>query len=474
MDIIKTVDQDDWRGEFFYSKDPTPGNVSWADDYKSYFQEVGMPASLHYYATFLFKRESTCFALSYGKSHFYLRRYCDFDFGIELAKRIADENDIKQTAAKRFQGKKKKDIKSFATNTRLDIESGESVDYLQAAIIEDYKKTFGGAGKFGSSALLSPDISPANIGPLLTKLEKIMNQDARFKLPRTTILTDETEVAHYDDILVRELQTPLGTSDFAHNSYDLYGVDFVFSNEGSFVLKCWGHPELALDNLSIKDLKDYIKSNKIHKKDILRIKVLHEQDGRPRFTEDVKNTLDYIADEERVLLSNGRWMRFNQDYLEFLNEYISGITVEDTEEQFVYINSTEPNFNSSDAVKNAGYEVADKNFSILKTTAKTPIEAWDLRKENCVYAVKFGTAQKLGPICDQAINVLELLRNRAGVQQIPKFDRYCLWLGYKGKKPLESIADSGSIILKQKIETWARKARELGIEPVLKISCKKA
>jgi len=68
--------------------------------------------------------------------------------------------------------------------------------------------------------------------------------------------------------------------------------------------------------------------------------------------------------------------------------------------------------------------------------------------------------------------VLELLRNRAEVKEVPDFKRYCLWIGYRGKKSIGSITESGSIILKQKIETWARKSRDLGIEPVIKISRK--
>jgi hypothetical protein len=87
-----------------------------------------------------------------------------------------------------------------------------------------------------------------------------------------------------------------------------------------------------------------------------------------------------------------------------------------------------------------------------------------------VYAVKFGTAQKLGYGCDQALAVLEILRNQANVREIPHFERYCLWLGYRvaGDTPLQNISLSGSIILKQKIENWARKCCELGITPVIR------
>lgn len=68
--------------------------------------------------------------------------------------------------------------------------------------------------------------------------------------------------------------------------------------------------------------------------------------------------------------------------------------------------------------------------------------------------------------------MLELLRNRAEVKQVPNFERYCLWLGYRGKNRPSNIAETGSIILKQKIESWARKCRDLGIEPVIKVSRK--
>ena len=70
------------------------------------------------------------------------------------------------------------------------------------------------------------------------------------------------------------------------------------------------------------------------------------------------------------------------------------------------------------------------------------------------------------------MNVLELFHNRAAVKQVPSFERYCLWFGYRAKKVPASLADSGSIILKQKVDAWARRCEELGITPILKLSRK--
>jgi uncharacterized protein (TIGR04141 family) len=472
MEVIKTVEEDGWSGQFYFSTDPAPTSVSWADAFADYFDGIPLPANRNYYAAFVFAKGSQCYAISYGKAHFYLRPFCDYDFGIEVAKRIADENDIRQTSSRRFQGRRRKDLRSFAANTRLDVESGESVDYLQAAIIYDCRKGFGKTGKFGASALLVPDIKAASIGAFLNSLDVQLSKPASFSLPRTTLISEPDEIERYDDLLLNELTSDIGTTEFAHNSYDLYGVDFIFGSTGLFTLTCPGYPKLALDRLDMKALKSYIAENGVARKDLLRIKVRHLPEDGPRYTQPIKEELDFISDSDRVVLCNGRWMHFNQDYLTFLDEFLNEIKTEETEPQFKDVLLNETKFNISDAIKDAGYAVADKDFSIFRTRSSTPVEAWDLHKGTRVYAVKFGTAQKLGYVCDQAIAVLELLRNKAEVREIPNFESYCLWLGYRAQKNLSAITDSGSIILKQKIETWARKARDLGIEPVIKISRK--
>lgn len=472
MDVIKEVDQDGWHGTFYYSSNPGPSSIPWVETYRSFFDEIGIPTNTNYYATYVFENNNTCYALCYGKSHFYLKPHCDHDFGIEVAKRICDQNDIKQTASKRFQGKKKKDIKSYASNTRLDIESGESVEYLQAKTIETYHEIFGKSGKFGSSAQVNPDITPSEIGIFLSRLVAEMARPALFKVPRTTIVSEPEEISRYDQLLINELLSGVGATDFTHNSYDLYGIDFVFSNDGNFKLWCPKHQDIEVDELTVKDLKDYISNNSIPAEDILGIKITHQQENRPKYTQEIKQAIDYIADGEKVILSNGKWMRFNQDYLEFLDDYIKTIKVEEPEAELADIQVNEPEFNVSPEVRAAGYETADKNFDIFRTRSNTPIEAWDLKKGKTVYAVKFGTAQKLHYVCDQAVAVLELIRNRAEVSEIPEFDEYCLWFGYRAKDRLVKLSDSGSIILKQKIELWARRSRDLGIEPVIKISRK--
>lgn len=192
------LDQDGWTGEFLFSADPDPSTIPWV---KTFAHLIGSDDyhNLSYCAVILLEKGSSCYAIVFGKAHFYVRPYCDYDFGVELAKRLADEDDISETAARRYQGKQRKDIRSFSDHTRLTVPPGNSVDFLQGRILPTKTEDFGASGKFGTSCLLSPDITPDEIGALLTRLETELNETARFKLPRTLVLSDDDEVARYDE-----------------------------------------------------------------------------------------------------------------------------------------------------------------------------------------------------------------------------------------------------------------------------------
>jgi uncharacterized protein (TIGR04141 family) len=446
-----------------------PGVIPWVKTFSEY---IGGDKYYNrsYFAVLVLEKGDDCYAVGFGKAHFFVRPYCDYDFGIELAKRIADEDDIAQTAARRYQGKQKKDIRSFSGRARLSIPPGNSVDFLQGKVISEKSDTFGSSGKFGTSSLLTPDLAPDDIGTFLTAIQAELASEPRFKLPRTLVLSDDAEIARYDEKLIDELMSPVGTSDISTDTFDLFGVDFVFSSSGAFTLKCGHYKSVEVDRLTMKEVKEYISEKKIPRDKVLSLKITHHREDDPDFTQSLKEAVDYICDEDLVVLRGGKWLKFNEDYLEALDAAIRRITVEETEEGLIETALTEGAFNES--LESYGYEVADKNFEILKTAGKAPSEAWDLQKGKTVYAVKFGTPQKLNYVVDQASSVLELIHNRAHLHELPPFERYCLWMGYRAKQRPESLADSGSIILKQKVEAWARQCEEVGFTPVLKLSRK--
>lgn len=281
LTVIKEVEQRNWQGSFYYSEEPAPTSIPWAKTFAAYFPDRARPTNRNYFAAFVFEKDDECFALSYGKSHFYIRPYCDHDFGIELAKRIADESEIRQTAGKRFAGKRTKDIKSYGPQTPLIVEGGESVDFIQASIIQAQCSTYGKSGRFGASAQVTPDVQLDDLGAFFDAVVDELNRDARFTLPRTVVVTGEDEIARLDELLLDELLSPEAVSDFTNNTIDLYGVDFVFPSEGTFTLSLGRGITEELDQLTMGHLKEFIATNQIAREDVLKIRIKHEREGDP-------------------------------------------------------------------------------------------------------------------------------------------------------------------------------------------------
>lgn len=120
MEEVHTGVQDGWHDTFYYSTTPRGGSPNWAKPYAAILTLAGQKAySTSPYAAHVFVKDTECLVLSYGRSHFYIRPYCDYDYGTDIAKRIADEHDTRQTSGKRFAGKRRKDIKSYANQSGL-------------------------------------------------------------------------------------------------------------------------------------------------------------------------------------------------------------------------------------------------------------------------------------------------------------------------------------------------------------------
>ncbi len=176
------------------------------------------------------------------------------------------------------------------------------MDFLQAAVVESKVETYGKVGKFGASALLTPTIAPTAMGVFLTTLTSELENDEQFKLPRTIVLSDEDEIAQYDEKLIDELEAPVGTTDIATDTFDLFGVDFVFSSSGSFTLKCGHYKPLDLEQLTMRDVKEYITSRSIPRNKLLKLRIVYRRESGPEFSQTIKEALDFISDDDRVVL----------------------------------------------------------------------------------------------------------------------------------------------------------------------------
>jgi len=475
MDKKQTHSADGWTCSFYLSTKNEIGNIAWTKDFRSMVPDLSTVKNIVFYAIYLCEKEGNCFALTYGKSHFYVRSYCDQSFGLEMAKRIVNDNEIILKATKRFSGKKKKEIKSYKKDTKLDNESGESVDYINAMVVEDKQNIFGEKSKFGSSIIVSrEDLDTGGIPAILDGIINTLLEDPRFDIPKTEEIKDEATIDRYNELLLRQIKTDISSIDTVLNSHDLVGTDFVFSGNEKFVLHLnRSKRSQELTELGHKELKDFIETFAVRDEEIFNIKVEIIKEGQSAYTKPLYEMIEYMVPDENVVLEQGKWKMFNVEYLGQINEMVDSIRVDSTEPTFENISVTEPDFNDSQAIIDAGYKKADQDFSIIGVGSDHKTEAWDLQKGDTVYAVKFGTPQKLVYVCNQAVATLEIIRNIPSLMKLenpPK--RYCLWLGFKREQLPAKISDVKSIILKQNIDMFARRCREIGLEPILKFSKK--
>ena len=167
LSSTRKLKQDGWVGDFLFCPDPPPGVIPWVKTFSEYLGSR-QDDTRSYFAIVLAKNDST-YAIALGKTHFFVRPHCDYDFGIELAKRIADEDDVVTSVcfAGTRENRRKESEAVLAGHARLSVPPGNSVDFLQGKVIFPGKVLTRSAssGKFGTScSCLTPDIAPEEIG----------------------------------------------------------------------------------------------------------------------------------------------------------------------------------------------------------------------------------------------------------------------------------------------------------------------
>ncbi|MFV8381849.1 DUF6119 family protein [Corynebacterium hindlerae] len=461
----------EWELELFFSEEPTGAEPGWISPLKFLLPDKSFETQ-SYFAVICARKNGYLFAISFGKSHFYVRPFCNHDFGIEVAKRLIDHSQVTSTSEKIFQSRQKKGIKNFNSNSQLNLVPGNSVDYIEASIRSDFQECLGKVGKFGQSCQLNVDVPYMDISRILDELIALLEIEPLVSIPRTICIDDEAKIARLESELIALIKGRSQTDLVSVVAYSLSGVDIVFSPSDQYQIYFNRKKSEIIDELDIEKIRNFIECNKIKDIDIPKIHIKVFSDGVSKFSKNLLEFLEYTPDDERIVLMEGKWWEFNQDYLELLDAHIDEIDILPCESQFQVIPSDliEKDFNI--IAQGSGYINGDRDFSNLETGGKSPTEHWDLKKGDTAYAVKFGSASKLGYAVDQSMSAIDLINKGAATNVVEKITHYCLWLGFERQSPIEKISETKSIILKQKIETWARHCRDVGVVPQLKL-CRK-
>ncbi len=275
-------DSNEYRLSFFFSKTPDPVSIWWADEYFEFLQSEPTPKNQVFFGVLVVSKGEVCYAVSLGKSHFYLKSFCDLDFGLNLAERIVDSDNLKIKNSKFYKSKKSKTITTYHDGSEVDFDSGESMHYLKAKTVDPTK--WGTVASFGNSVLLNIPLTPRDLPELIEQIEEELKKPAINNLPRVEQVKDEEVIAELDRKLANAILASEAGSDVDIDEFTVSGVNFVFSDAFSYSLYVKGQSanKAPCEELSVRKLVSFVRQLGINLQDTIddiRVTV-HRETGR--------------------------------------------------------------------------------------------------------------------------------------------------------------------------------------------------
>lgn len=488
---------DGYNMEFYFSEELVGNSVWWWETYRDFFkEETKEPRNIFYYGLLICIREDEKnygFAITLGKSHFYVNKFIERDFGIQLAVRIASEETILLKKSTYFSGSKKQDISSYKEFIKDSYEPGESVDHLKLKASES--DVWGEKNIiFADSVQLDLEKKPEGLADVFNKISIAMDKNEAIHLPKRELVSDEELINELDEILFNSLKN--NDASLRIDEFQVYGVNFCFSfTEYNYEISTKsGRKHLNKmplgNNLDMENVSKYVNNVP----DLVSLENIYIsffiEDKGSRFTKPLKELLDIDIHKDGVnfFLSNGDWSLFNKPFLDYLNESLNNIEfiVRDPLNEKDYqdwLNIKKQKIDNQEAVENKllyrehyfndkqsrenGFDLLDRQLtqinSIESGKRNYKLEIADLYSDEEIISVKISSKDKeLIYNIEQSKDSLELIL-RGTVAFDKKIKRAALWFIFD--QALERITEKNSIQFLLALQSWKKLVTDHGLTP---------
>jgi len=462
---------DGFKLNFYFSQQPDIVGIWWADTYKNFFEDIEAPQNQIYFAVLLISTDKLLYAISLGKSHFYLKPFCDSDFGLDLAQRIADNGDVRIKMSKLYKTAKSKIITTFQKGSPLDYDSGESMHYLKLKTLDE--KNWGRVAEFGGSVQLSLPLMPSQLPTLINRVEQELAKPPLFEIPKVEVVLDENIKKSLDRKLAETLLGRVEYPSVNVEEFSVSGVDFIFSDRNYYSFFCRKHSgdKEEVGELTIEKLVEFAKSRQVDlATGINDILVYCENEHGKRHSKPLKCYLDYI-DEDQYCLIDGKWCRFNASYVKYLESEVDSLLPCYNPLHDISSGIDEDSFNSQREMSD-GFVNLHKIKEMID--GKYRVELADLYSNETLFFVKIGSPQKMAYVVDQSMITLAIVQNNAGsvtVSGIAKSVKvFSLWMILDRKTKINKLSEINSIILHMKLVNWKKAVTNAGYKAEVKIN----
>ena len=460
------------------------------------------------------------YVITFGSSFFQIDKYCDKSWAFDFAKRLHFQN-FKIVALTSPASKLNKKINTYSEkNNDLDFGSGDALIKLKGNIVLDeespfFKKTL----EFGRSIKFSVDTRTLDqIIRIIGYVEDtIEHKDIIQKIPYYKQIQEKEK----KNFLFQQLEETISTAleaqeplpiDFSE--FQICGTDIIFTNDDEISYK-YHRKSTAADGINVTSLTNFMLAYEIPYSEFLNINIVVSEDGTQKYSKKVSEIISYIDTVEQILLVDGKWYEYNEDFMEYLEESITEIPVEynsdmdyskEKHEKYIdhqvsiqiqldeYKNMPynelknmlsnkyykERYFNEL-MVRDYGYTLKDRQCETVGSSRNTMarIEPMDLYNDETetMYTVKFGdNSSKLCYAVDQSLGAAKLIHTKK-IFQDKTVKNVCIWIiltrydklpnAEDGKPDLNSLH---MFLFKSRLDNWKKEIRQMGFIPLVRIN----
>lgn len=495
----KTITSKDYSNTFYFSEKIAGNEVWWWTTYRDFFNDnVIEPKNIFNFGMLLCQKTDnpeSIYAVSLGKSHFYLSKFIQFDFGIDLAIRMADENSILLKKSRYFTGTKRQDVSSYQRFQIDSYEPGESVDHLKLKAAD--KEIWGERNIiFADSIQMDMDKNPLELSDVFQQIDTSFRGETIIHLPKLEAVAEDL-AKELDNVLLACLKK--GEGDVTVDEFHVYGVSICFSFHDydyriSAKLKD-GYRRKHLGNtLEIRAISEFLAEND-DIDDVNSITIQFQSDDTKSFTQDLKELLDFPVthDDLQYFLKNGEWFIFNQTFIDYLKRSLDSIEIvieedlieanfltwqdekskkiaaqEEVDDKLTY---REAYFNQK-ICNDRGFKLLDRQLieiqSLEKGRRKYKVEIADIFKDGEIISVKISKSNpELIYNIEQSRDSVELIKRNT-----IKFDEpittASLWFVFE--RDITRITEFNSIQFLLAIESWHKLVKSFSLKPKIYIS----
>lgn len=280
----------------------------------------------------IIKDKKIKYVITFGYGNNTVSKFIDFNYGLEMASRMAKADSINTQSSKFFSLNKNKSLVIY-NSANFNTQVGEAVDYLTAEI-EEYQnrssvnqllELINKEAVFSTyiRVALNKEFSFENIVKILKNLDNIYNTyKERIAIPKLSYLTskDRLIIEKLDKKMSEEALNDEENTKISIGTYTKINGDIKIINDiDSFTLSV-GRRKQTYNELNVNNIKDFMKNNNIQNIKDVKVTTEHLQ------KEELYKYLDYTTqledNNEYFCLSNGRWTKFNKEYIEKVEEEI--------------------------------------------------------------------------------------------------------------------------------------------------------